>query len=195
MHKNSQAKHRENAGRSEPLLTLRTLLTTAAAATLAGCSQAPEAPQPTATPRLPFALERTGTLYIDGTVPAAVGKAVIPLISGVAGIPSVTAVSSLNPSPDLILTFGALPAGYTGTSIGTSPLTAITHMRVPVDNITADQARALLSATITDWHAVGAPYSLPVHLLALSGLALPPGVQRASNVQTLATPDALLSAM
>src|SRR5947209_4066868 len=176
-------------------LTRRALLATAAV-TLAGCTQAtaPQA-QPTATPRPPFAPGRTGTLYVDGTVPPALGNAVIEHISDVAGIPNVTAVPSLNPAPDLILTFGALPAGYTGTSIGTSPLTAITHLRVPIDNITADQARALLSGTVTDWQAVGAPYSLPVHLLALSGLALPSGVQLANNVQTLATPDALLRAV
>src|SRR5947209_4826774 len=176
-------------------LTRRALLATAAV-TLAGCTQAtaPQA-QPTATPRPPFAPGRTGTLYVDGTVPPALGNAVIEHISDVAGIPNVTAVPSLNPSPDLILTFGTLPAGYTGASIGTSPLTIITHLRVPIDNITADQARGLLSGTVTDWHAVGAPYSLPVHLLALSGLALPPGVSLANNVQTLAATDALLRAV
>src|SRR5207244_3507548 len=49
-----------------------------------------------------------------------------------------------------------------------------------------------------DWHAVGAPYSLPVHLLALSGLSLPSDVSLANNVQapaTVATADALLRAV
>jgi len=116
-------------------------------------------------------------------------------MSGVAGIPDVTAVPSLNLAPDLILTFGELPPGYTGASIGTSPATAITHLRVPIDGITAGQARALLSGTVTDWRAVGAPYSLPLHLLALQGLALPPGVPLASNAQTVASADALLRAV
>ena len=175
-------------------LTRRKLLATAAAAMLAGCAQG-TAPQPTATPTPPFALGRTGTLYLDGTVPPALGNAVAQRISNVAGIPNVTAVPSLNPSPDLILTFGELPPGYTGASIGTSPVTAITHVRVPVDSITAGQARALLSGTITDWSAVGAPYSLPVHLLALQGLVLPNGVPLAGNVQTVTTADAILRAV
>src|SRR5438128_186837 len=127
----SQARRSENADGSEPLptisraapssmrLTRRELLVTAAAATLAGCGQAiVSQPTATPTPRPPFALGRTGTLYIDGTVPPALGSAVIPLISDVDGIPDVTAVPSLNPSPDLILTFGELPPGYTGASIG-----------------------------------------------------------------------------
>jgi poly-gamma-glutamate synthesis protein (capsule biosynthesis protein) len=172
-------------------LTRRELLVTAAAATLAGCAQG-IAPQPIATPTPPFALGRTGTLYLDGTVPTALGSTVIQLIGDLAGIPGVTVVPSLNPSPDLILTFGELPPGYTGVSIGTSPVTVITHLRVPIDSITAGQARALLSGTVTDWSAVGAPYNLPVHLLALQGLALPPGVPSAGNAQAVATADALL---
>src|SRR5437868_10772542 len=171
-------------------LTRRKLLVTAAAAMLAGRAQG-TAPQPTATPTPPFALGRTGTLYLDGTVPPALGSAVAQSISNVAGIPNVTAVPSLNPSPDLILTFGELPPGYTGASIGTSPVTAITHLRVPIDNITADQAWALLSGKVTNWHAVGAPYSLPVHLFALQGITL----SFTSAVQTVATTDALLSAV
>jgi poly-gamma-glutamate synthesis protein (capsule biosynthesis protein) len=178
-------------------LTRRELLVTVAAATLAGCSQAiaPQPAQPTATPRPPFALGRTGTLYSDGTVPPALGNAVRERIRDVDGIPDAAFVPSLNPSPDLILTFGELPSDYTGASIGASPLTVITHLRVPIDNITADQAQALLSGTVTDWSAIGAPYSLPVHLLALQGLSLPPSVPRASNVQTLPSAGALLRAV
>ena len=175
-------------------LTRRKLLVTAAAAMLTGCAQG-ITPQPAATPTPPFALGRAGTIYLDGTVPPALGSAFVQSISNVAGIPNVTAVPSLNPSPDLILTFGELPPGYTGASIGTSPVTAITHVRVPVDSITAGQARALLSGTITDWSAVGAPYSLPVHLLALQGLVLPNGVPLAGNVQTVTTADAILRAV
>ncbi len=204
--RSSQARRRENASRSSFLLALsraepfsiqlnrRELLVTAVAATLAGCAPTITL-QPTATPAAPFALGRRGTLYLDGTVPSTLGRAVIQRMRGVVGISDVTAVPSLNPSPDLILTFGELPPGYTGASIGTSPVTAITHLRVPIDGITAGQARALLSGTITDWSAVSAPYSLPVHLLALQGLALPPGVPRAGNVQTVATADALLRAV
>src|SRR2546421_690878 len=175
-------------------LTRRKLLATAAAAMLTGCAQG-AAPQPAATPTPPFALGRAGTIYLDGTVPPALGSPVVQSISNVAGIPNVTAVPSLDPSPDLILTFGELPPGYTGASIGTSPVTAITHVRVPVDSITAGQTRALLSGTITDWSTVGAPYSLPIHLLALQGLVLPNGVPLAGNVQTVTTADAILRAV
>ncbi len=202
----SQAKQGENAGGSElllakskaatsaPRLTRRELLVTIAAATLAGCSQS-IAPQPTATPRPPFALGRTGTLYSDGTVPPALGDAVRVRLRGVNGIPEAEAVPSLTPSPDLILTFGELPPGYTGATIGASPLTLITHLRVPLDGITAGQAQALLSGTVTDWSEIGAPYSLPVRLLALQGLALPSGVLQASNVQSMPSADALLRAV
>ncbi len=195
----AQAQRGENADASELLLALsqadpssirltrRELLVAVAAATLAGCSQT--------TPMPPFALGRTGTLYSDGTVPSALGNAVIQRISDVGGISAATFVPSLKPSPDLILTFGELPKGYTGAAIGASPLTIITHVRVPIDSISADQAQALLSGTITDWSALGAPYSLPVHLFALQGLALPPGVPRASAAQTVASADALLAAM
>jgi poly-gamma-glutamate synthesis protein (capsule biosynthesis protein) len=169
-------------------LSRRELLVTAAGATLASCGQA-IAPQRTA----PFALGRTGTLYIDGTVPPALGRAIIQRMDGVSGIPAVTVVPSLKPSPDLILTFGKLPSGYANASIGTSPVTAITHLRVPIDNVTSAQARALLNGTVTDWSTVGSPYSLPVHLFALQGLALPPSVLLAASVHSVQNADALLS--
>ncbi len=183
---------RAKAGPSSLRLTRRELLMAVAATTLAGCSQV-IGPQPTATPRPPFALGRTGTLYSDGTIPSTLGNAVRERIRDVDGIPEVTLVSALTPSPDLILTFGELPPGYTGAAIGTSPLTIITHLRVPIDSITADQARALLGGAVSDWSVVGAPYSLPVQFLALQGLTLPPGVPQASNAQTIANADALLS--
>lgn len=177
-------------------LTRRELLVTAAA-TLTGCSQviAPQPAHPTSTSRPPFALGRTGTLYSDSTVPPALGNAIKERIKGLEGIPDAMFVPALTPSPDLILTFGELPTGYTGTSIGTSPRTLITHLRVPIDGITADQAQALLSGTVTDWSAVGAPYSLPVRLLALQGIAPPPGVSEAPNVQTVTSAEALLEAV
>jgi poly-gamma-glutamate capsule biosynthesis protein CapA/YwtB (metallophosphatase superfamily) len=200
----SQARRGENAG-GETLsriradfpstrLTRRELLVAAAATTLAGCSQ-DTGPRATTTPKTPFALGRTATLYSDGTVPSALSNTVTQLIRDMDGIPDVTFASSLTPAPDLILTFGKLPTGYTSATIGTSPLTVLTHLRVPVDGITTGQAQALLGGTVTDWSALGAPYSLPVHLFALQGLALPPGVPQASNAQTIASAEALLSAV
>ncbi|MBV9705899.1 MAG: CapA family protein [Chloroflexi bacterium] len=171
-------------------LSRRELLVTAAGATLASCGQAVALQRTGA-----FTLGRTGTIYIDGNVPPTLGSAIIQRMNGVAGIPAITAVPSLKSSPDLILTFGKLPPGYTDASIGTSPVTAITHLRVPVDSITSAQARALLNGAVTDWSTVGSPYSLPVHLFALQGLALPPSVQLADNVHSVHTADALLSAV
>src|SRR5436305_12703557 len=66
-------------------LTRRKLLVTAAAAALAGCAQG-IAPQSTATPTPTFALGRAGTIYLDGTVPPALGNAVAQRISNVAGM-------------------------------------------------------------------------------------------------------------
>src|SRR5260370_34069117 len=57
-------------------LARREFLVTAVVATLAGCTRT-LAPRPTPKPTPPFALGRTGTLYLDGTVPPALGKAVI----------------------------------------------------------------------------------------------------------------------
>ena len=177
-------------------ITRRAFLATAATVTLAGCTQTivPHA-TPTATPLPPFALGRTGTLFIDGTVPSSLGNAVIQRVHNVAGIPDIKAASSLTSSPDLVLTFGELPPGYTGAAIGSSPLTVITHLRVPVDTISSEQLRKLLSGTISNWNAVGAPYSLPVHLLALKGLTMPSDLPHSDNTQTIAGVDALVQAV
>lgn len=203
---NSQAKGDEDVDGGGPLcsvsplsslamqITRRDMLLTATALTLAGCAQV-VVPQPTATPSPPFTLGRTGKLYIDGTVPPTLGNAVIQRMSGLAGIPDVAMVSSLNQRPDFILTFGTSTGDYTVITIGTSPTTIITHLRVPVDNITADQARAVLSGTVSDWKAVGAPYNLPVQLLALQGLALPVGITMPHNVKTFSSANALLNAV
>ncbi|MBO0783456.1 MAG: hypothetical protein J2P37_31990, partial [Ktedonobacteraceae bacterium] len=150
----AQTPRRENARAREVLWALtrtrsfcrrlarREVLMAAVAAMLAGCAQAitrwPFVKQP-------FAPGRTGTLYPDGTIPPVLGRTVVQRLRGVAGVPGVTTAPSHTSAPDFILTFGELPPGYTGASIGASPLTVITHLRVPVDNITAGQARALLS--------------------------------------------------
>lgn len=175
------------------LLTRRELLLTTAVVTLAGCAQI--SGQPIATPAATFILGRSGTLFLDGTIPSALGSTVRAHMSGMVGMPEVIVVPSLNPAPDFILTFGQLPSGYTGAPIGTSPVTAITHLRLPIDGITAQQARALLSGTVTDWQAIGAPESLPVHLLALQGLALPSLVLPGDHIRTFSTADDVLRAV
>src|SRR5436305_842859 len=87
MHKESDqgTKQSSQATLFSMRLTRRKLLVTAAAAMLTGCAQG-VAPQPAATPTPPFALGRAGTIYLDGTVPPALGNAVAQRISNVAGM-------------------------------------------------------------------------------------------------------------
>lgn len=177
-----------------PRYTRRTFLVTAVTAALAGCSQT-ATPQVTVTPTSPFKLERPATLYSDGTVPPALARSVLQHLDGLDGLTDVTTVPSLQAAPDFVLTFGELPPGYGGSSIGASPLTAITHLRVPIDAISVDQARDVLRGTVTNWSELGAPYSLPIHLISLQRLPLPAGVPLASNVQVAATTDAVLNAV
>lgn len=176
-----------------PILTRRELLAAGAAATatvaLAACAPIGQKPAATATP---FALKRPAVLFADGSVPKAVANSVAANLSGHAGIPETHLTTSAATSPDLILTYGALPQGYKGAAIGASPATAITHMRVPIDGVTGDQARALLSGSMTNWQSAGAPYSLPVKVFALKGLTPPKGVTVSGGATTVATADDLL---
>jgi poly-gamma-glutamate capsule biosynthesis protein CapA/YwtB (metallophosphatase superfamily) len=176
-------------------ISRRELLATAAALTLAGCAPAathhPPAPTPT-----PFSLSRPATLYADGTVPVALRDAVIQRCAGAQGIPGATATTpALSAAPDLVLSFGPLPAGYVGAAIGSSPVTALTHLRVPVDGVTGAELNGLLSGAIRDWGGAGSPYSLPVSIIVLAGLPAPAGMQIATPAQTAATSDALLAAL
>lgn len=178
------------------LLAAGAVATTAVAAALAGCSPFSAKATPTPTPR-PFALHRPATLAADATVPAALAAAVAGRIVNIAGVPSATytATPAVGEAPDLALTFGALPKGYVGASVGASAYTAVTHLRVPIDGVTLAQAQGLLSGAVTDWQAVGAPYSLPVRVMWLKGLPLPKGAQLASGAATYDTLDALLGAL
>lgn len=172
-------------------LTRRELLLVGAAVTVAGCAPTgSRAATPTATR---FFLARPATLYADGTVPQAVARGVFSAIGGLAGVPSASATTTPNAKPDLVLTYGALPTGYTGAAIGASPVAVITHMRVPVDAVSADQLRALLTGAARDWTAAGAPYALPVRLFTLGGLAAPTGVSSGAAATTVKTPEDLLT--
>lgn len=102
---------------------------------------------------------------------------------------------SLAPAPDLVLSFGQLPGGYTGAPIGASPVTVLTHLRVPVDGVTSAQLVGLLAGATSDWRGAGAPYSLPVRVMALEGLPLPAGTQLTSAARSVADADALLDAV
>jgi poly-gamma-glutamate synthesis protein (capsule biosynthesis protein) len=174
-------------------LSRRELLVVAAAAAVAGC--APSVPQTLIpTPTLaPFKLTRAATLYVHGTVPSAVAGEAVRRLAGQAGLSTVTAVAKLDPAPDLVLTYGDLPKGYSGVAVGQSPAAVITNLRVPVDNIQAAQLNSLLTGKTKDWQGAGAPYSLPVHLFALDGLSLPQGVQVGSGAKKVTRASDLLS--
>src|SRR5262249_14703623 len=96
---------------------------------------------------------------------------------------------------DLVFTYGEVPSGYTGAAVGTSPLALFTHMRIPVDAVSHDQALQLLAGHATDWKSVGAPASLGVHLFSLPGLSLPSGVQVASAAKQVGSIAELITAL
>jgi len=177
-----------------PTLTRRELLAAGAAATatvaLAAC--APVSGQKPAATATPFSLKRPAVLYADGTVPKAVANTIAANLGAHAGIAETHLATSTATPPDLILTYGTLPQGFKGAAIGASPATAIAHMRVPIDGVSGDQARGLLSGSVANWQSAGAPYSLPVKVFALKGLTPPKGVTIAGNATTVATADALL---
>ncbi|HKV83201.1 MAG TPA: CapA family protein, partial [Ktedonobacterales bacterium] len=175
-------------------LSRRELLVVAAATVVAGCASVTRHPRATPTAS-PLTLNRAVTVASDGTLPSALHDALAKRIGAYPGITGVSSVI-LSASPDFILTYSdAVPTGYDSVSVGASPTCLFTHLRVPVENVTSAQARGILGGDITDWHAVGAPYSLPIRLLALAGTPLPAGVTLASGVTTHTTADALLSSL
>jgi hypothetical protein len=174
-------------------LTRRELLATAAVATavgIAACAPFP-ATDSKQTP-VSFSLNRPVRVAADASVPAALALAATQRLAGVAGIPSAEVATQ---TPDLLLTFAAAPQGYTAVDLGASPLALYTHMRVPVDTVTADQARNLLGGQVTNWSQVGAPYSLPVTLYAAQGLSAPAGVTLAANAKSVASVDELITTL
>ena len=187
------AKARSEDARISSRMSRRTLLSVAAAASLAGCSSpiVRQKPTPTATR---FALDRTATLAADGTVPPSLAQSALPRLTGTAGLSDV-ALATPGEAADLVLTFGALPDGYIPTSVGASAVTLLTHLRVPIDNVTASQAKALLAGGVTDWSSVGAPASLPSHPFKLSGLPIPDGVSLAASAQSAPDVASLLTAL
>jgi poly-gamma-glutamate capsule biosynthesis protein CapA/YwtB (metallophosphatase superfamily) len=174
------------------LLTRREVLVVAAAATVAACAPQAAAPaKPTATPR-PFALGRPANLSADGTVPATLAALIAQRMAGLAGIPSVAPGPAAASSADFVITFGAVPSGYTGVAVGASPAIVISNLRVPVDGVSANQVKGLLGGGVTDWRGVGAPYSLGVQVLALAGLPIPQGVTLAPGTETVGKADDLV---
>jgi poly-gamma-glutamate synthesis protein (capsule biosynthesis protein) len=181
------------ADRRSARLTRRELLATAAVVSAVGivaCAPFPSL-DTKPTPTL-FSLNRPVRVAADATVPAILAQTAIQRLAGVAGIPSAEPAAQ---TPDLLLTYGAAPQGYTAVDLGASPFTLYSHMRAPVDSVTADQARKLLAGQVSDWNQVGAPYSLPVTLYAAHGLNAPTGVTLAESAKAVASVDDLITAV
>jgi poly-gamma-glutamate capsule biosynthesis protein CapA/YwtB (metallophosphatase superfamily) len=182
-----------------PRLTRRELLAAAAAASaavvVAGCAPgAVTTSRKPSAPASPFALSRPATLYADATVPRALADRAVALLQNVAGLSNVTAAKTLTAQTDVVLTLGSPPGGYSAAAVGVSPATVLTHLRVPVDAVSAAQARALLSGATRNWREVGAPYSLAVRPLALAGLSNASAAP-ASNAQTYTSAAGLLDGL
>jgi poly-gamma-glutamate synthesis protein (capsule biosynthesis protein) len=185
----------QQVARSAATFSRRRLLIVAAGATLAGCAPfVQQRPQLAATP---FALRRPATFFADATVPRALAQDAMRLLAGQAGIATLTPATSLTAQPDLVLTFGAPPPHYSGAVASASPLTAISDLRTPVDNISAGQLASILSGTISDWKVVGAPVSLSIalHMLANLPYPNPKGVQSSVAAQSHTTFDSLIRAV
>jgi poly-gamma-glutamate capsule biosynthesis protein CapA/YwtB (metallophosphatase superfamily) len=166
-------------------ISRRRFLVAASLASFAGC--APIASRSIKPAKKVFALGRPAKLFADATVPEPMATGAISTIGGQAGIPAITSVNTLVSQPDLILTFGSLPAGYRGVVAGQRPLTAITDLRTPVDNVSASQMISMLTQPSGNWENVGAPYSLPVQVHTLAELPLPQPIQPSGPLQLHAT--------
>ena len=183
----------EVADRPHAGLTRRELLATVAVVSAAGLAACAPFPSLDTKPTpVPFSLNRPIRVGADATVPAALVQAATARLGGVARI---TSAEPATKTPDLLLTYGAAPQGYSAVDIGPSPLALYTHLRVPVESVTADQARKLLAGDVSNWNQAGAPYSLPVTLYAAQGLNAPSGVTLADNAKSAASVDELITAV
>src|SRR5258708_26808551 len=144
-------------------LTRREVLAAAAGLALAGCASSTVTKRKATPTPAPFALGRAATLFVAGTVPPALVAPMRTRLAGIAGITEGTLAGRLTTSPDLVLTFGALPAGCQGATARPSPLTIPTHLRVPVDGVSAAAARALLAGETAGWPGARGPRTLAPH--------------------------------
>jgi hypothetical protein len=176
-----------------PTLTRRELLAAGAAgaATVALADCAPAIAQMSSANATPIALNLPAVLYADGTVPRAIANTAAANIGGHAGLSEAHLATSATSTADLVLTYGSLPGGYKGAAVGASAVTAMSHLRVPLDGVTGAQALALLSGAASDWQAVGSPYSLPAKVFVLKGLPLPDGLKIAASATTVTSAEDL----
>lgn len=182
--------------RRDTRLTRREFIAAATATVVvAGC--APFSGGSTSTSARAKAFSATTPVVIgaDATISASLLESVASALSGHGGISVAYAIASPIPPPDLFITFGAAPKGYkTGATIASSAWALVSHPRVPVESVTRTQAQALLSGKISDWKAVGAPYSVPVKRFTFSDLPTPEGVSIA-GAKGISSLSALLDAL
>jgi poly-gamma-glutamate synthesis protein (capsule biosynthesis protein) len=170
--------------RRDGKLTRREFIAGATAAVVvAGC--APFSGSSTSTRRSPTATPFTTAQPLvvggDATVPPSLLNSLASAFSGHGGVKLAYTIASSSPPPALFVTFGSAPKGYTGSaSVAASAWALAAHPRVPVESVTRAQALSLLSGAITDWSAVGAPYSIPVKRFKLGILPAPAGVSLAA---------------
>ncbi|HEU0025890.1 MAG TPA: CapA family protein [Ktedonobacterales bacterium] len=183
--------------RRDTRLTRREFIAAATATVVvAGC--APFSGGATTTARRAQAFATTTPVVIggDATIPVSLLESLASAIAGHGGISSAYVVASPIPPPDLFITFGGAPKGYThGATVGSSAWALVSHLRVPVESVTRAQAQGLLSGAINDWRAVGAPYSVPVKRFRLASLPTPSGVANAPGVTSVPSLSALLAAL
>ncbi|MFI5278823.1 MAG: CapA family protein, partial [Ktedonobacterales bacterium] len=184
--------------RRDTRLTRREFIATATAAVVvAGC--APFTGSSTARKARSaraFASNAPVVIGGDATIPASLLRNLASALSGHGGVNVAYTIASPIPPPDLFVTFGgSAPKGYGhGVTIASSDWALVSHQRVPVESVTRAQAQGLLSGTINDWSAVGAPYGLPVSRVALDNLPTPSGVSF-SSVTHASSFSALLDAI
>ncbi|HEX8733194.1 MAG TPA: CapA family protein, partial [Ktedonobacterales bacterium] len=195
------ARSGETAETKARALTRREFVATAAATlVVAGCAPfSAKAGSPTLThaaTATTFASAEPAAVTADATIPAGLGATVAPTLSGHGGIPVAYWLQSPIPPAEFMLTFGAAPKGYSANAIVAQSVWALaSHLRVPVEDLTHAQTVSLLSGATTNWASVGAPYSLPVHILWLAGLPAPKGVKLPANARHYSTYTALLAAL
>jgi poly-gamma-glutamate capsule biosynthesis protein CapA/YwtB (metallophosphatase superfamily) len=180
--------------RREIRLTRREFIAAATATVVAaGCAPLSAAPPTARATATPFTANRPLTVGGDATIPTNLLDRLTAALSGHGGVSVAQPATATIAAPDLFLSFGETPTGYThGATVATSDWALITHPRVPVEKVTHAEAMGVLSGAITDWRAVGAPYSVPVKRLALAGFPTFPGVSL-SGATTAASYEFLLN--
>ncbi|MGA7672288.1 MAG: CapA family protein [Nitrolancea sp.] len=125
-------------------------------------------PSPTPTPA-PI----TVSVWVDPTIPTAWGPIAEQAIAQIAAQSGDGAVDIrrviAGEQADLSISTTKPANGNQPVSLAKMALVPVCSSRIPIREISSDQAGALLSGTVTDWADVGSPTSVPVQLFIISG--------------------------